>query len=73
MTKGVPKMKAFLILLILCSGVVAQSRDNLKKKYGEPVSETFLVCPGVSATASYNSTVIIYFTTPLDKGKIGTA
>jgi hypothetical protein len=75
MTKGVPKMKAFLILLILCSGVVAQSRDNLKKKYGEPVSETFLVRPGVSATASYNSTgqmtelVIAPFTTALFKSR----
>jgi len=48
-------MKLFLILLMLCSGVVAQSRDDLKKKYGEPVSETFLLRPGITVTASHNS------------------
>jgi len=40
-------MKIFLILLMLPSGVVAQSRDDLKKKYGEPISETFLLRPAL--------------------------
>jgi hypothetical protein len=48
-------MKPILILLILCSGVVAQSRDDLRKKYGEPVAEIFLLRPGIIVTASHNS------------------
>jgi hypothetical protein len=49
-------VKALLILLIICTGVIAQSRDDLKKKYGQTVSETFLIRPGIIVTASYNST-----------------
>ena len=49
-------MKALVILLIICTAVVAQSRDDLKKKYGQPVAETFLIRPGMIVTASYNST-----------------
>jgi hypothetical protein len=49
------EMKPILILLILCTGAVAQSRDDLKKKYGDPVSETFLPRPRVTVTASHNS------------------
>jgi len=48
-------VKPLLILMILCTGVVAQSRDDLIKKYGEPVSETFLLRPAISVTASHNS------------------
>jgi hypothetical protein len=50
------QMKTFLILLMLSSGVIAQSRDTLKKKYGEPISETFMVRPGIAVTASHDST-----------------
>lgn len=49
-------MKALVILLIMCTAVVAQSRDDLKRKYGQPVAETFLIRPGIIVTASYNST-----------------
>jgi len=49
-------LKALVILLIICTAVVAQSRDDLKKKYGQPVAETFLIRPGMIVTASYNST-----------------
>ena len=48
-------MKPILILLILCSGVAAQSRDDLRKKYGEPVAETFLLRTGITVAASHNS------------------
>ena len=49
-------LKAFVILLIICTAVVAQSRDDLKKKYGLPVAETFLLRPGITVTASYDAT-----------------
>jgi hypothetical protein len=68
-------MKTFLILFLLCTGVVAQSREDMKKKYGEPVSETFLLRPSVTVTASYSSTgqitelVIAPFTADLIKSK----
>jgi hypothetical protein len=41
---------------MLSGGVAAQSRDDLKKKYGEPISETFLLRPGIALTASHDST-----------------
>jgi hypothetical protein len=49
-------VKAVIILLIMCTVVSAQSRDDLKKKYGQPVAETFLIRPGIIVTASHNST-----------------
>ena len=49
-------MKALVILLIMCTAVVAQSRDDLKKKYGQSVAETYLIRPGIIVTASYDST-----------------
>lgn len=33
--------------------LVGQSRAALRQKYGEPISETFIVRPGISATATY--------------------
>jgi hypothetical protein len=39
----------------MCTAVVAQSRDNLKKKYGEAIAETYLIRPGIIVTASYDS------------------
>ena len=68
-------MKPLLILFILCTGVVAQSRDDLRKKYGEPVSETFLLGSGITVTASHNSNgqitelLIAPFATGLIKSK----
>jgi hypothetical protein len=68
-------MKPILIVLIVCVGVVAQSRDDVKKKYGDPISETFLLRPDITATVSYNSTgqvkelIIAPFTTGLFKSK----
>jgi hypothetical protein len=49
-------VKAIVILLIMCTALAAQSRDDLKKKYGRPVAETFLIRPEIIVTASYNST-----------------
>jgi len=40
----------------MCTTVIAQSRDDLKKKYGQPVAETYLIRPGIIVTASYDST-----------------
>ncbi len=51
-------MKQFVIVAIAGSLVVSgtlagQSRDELRRKYGEPVSQTFTVRPDVTATATY--------------------
>jgi len=48
-------LKIFIILLMLSTGIAAQSRDDLKKKYGGPISETFLLRPGIAVTASHDS------------------
>ncbi len=47
-------MKIVLILLFACASLFAQTKDELKKKYGEPVSETFVVQSGITATVSYD-------------------
>jgi hypothetical protein len=44
-----------LITLFTCAIIVGQSKDELKRKYGEPISETFRVRPGITATARYAS------------------
>ena len=49
----VNNMKIVLIVLLTCFSVVAQTKDELKKRFGDPVSETFVVRPGVVLTASY--------------------
>ena len=49
-------MKTLVILLLMCTGVVAQSRDGLKRNYGQPVAETYLIRPGIIVTASYDLT-----------------
>jgi hypothetical protein len=49
-------VKVLVIILLACTAVYAQSRDDLRKKYGEPTAETFLIRPGIIVTASYEST-----------------
>jgi len=40
--------------VLISSGTLSgQSREELRRKYGEPVSETFMLSPGISATATY--------------------
>ena len=40
--------------LLAASGTLAgQSRNELTQKYGEPISETFMVRPGIGVTATY--------------------
>src|SRR5450755_4563666 len=41
---------------LIASGTLAgQSKDELRRKYGEPISETFTVRPDVSITATYET------------------
>jgi hypothetical protein len=49
-------VKALLILLITCAAIGAQSKDDLSKKYGQPVAETYVIRPGIIVTASYDLT-----------------
>jgi hypothetical protein len=51
-------IRAFVVLsisgLLVASGTLAgQARAALGRKYGKPISETFIVRPGISATATY--------------------
>jgi hypothetical protein len=48
-------MKVVAVLLMLCGSVLAQSREDLTKKYGAPRSETFLLRSNIAATVSYGS------------------
>ena len=49
-------MKALLAILFICMTASAQSREELQKRYGSPVTETFTVRPSISATVSYAET-----------------
>jgi hypothetical protein len=44
------------LLLVVCTPVFTQTQDSLKAKYGAPVSETFLVRPGITVTATFSAT-----------------
>jgi hypothetical protein len=42
--------------LLGATGTLAgQSRDELRRKYGTPISETFIVRPGIVASATYGT------------------
>lgn len=47
-------MKILLIFLLACISLSAQTKDDLRKKFGEPVSETFVVQAGITVTVSYS-------------------
>jgi len=36
-----------------CTTIIAQSKNQLRQRFGEPMSETFLVRPGIAVTATY--------------------
>jgi hypothetical protein len=48
-------MRALLIMILTASVVAAQSKADFRKKYGEPISETFSVRSGINATVTYTS------------------
>jgi hypothetical protein len=50
----VKTMKILLIVILGCFSVCAQTKDELRKKFGTPIAETFIVRPGIVVTASYN-------------------
>jgi hypothetical protein len=41
--------------LVPSGTLAAQSRNELRQKYGGPVSETFIVRPGISVTATFGT------------------
>ena len=47
-------MKTVVVILIICAAPQAQSLSSLRQKYGPPVKESYLVRPGVLATATSN-------------------
>ncbi len=49
-------MKAFFAILFICITANAQSREELLKKYGSPISETLTIRPDVFVTFRYSET-----------------
>ena len=45
-----------LLILFTFAAIFGQSKDELTKKYGAPIAETFKMRPGIIATARYAST-----------------
>lgn len=46
-------MKIVLFVLLTCMPVMTQTASELRRKYGTPASETFIVRPGIVVTATY--------------------
>ena len=46
-------MKTILTLLLTFIAAISQTPDTLRQKYGAPVSESYLVRPGILATVNY--------------------
>src|ERR1700676_1469827 len=46
-------MKILLIALLTGTTIVGQSKDEFRRKFGEPISETFMVGPGISIGVTY--------------------
>jgi hypothetical protein len=46
-------MKTMLILLLTCMAAISQTSDTFRQKYGAPVSESYLVRPGILAIMNY--------------------
>ena len=47
-------MKIMLLLLLTCAIAAGQTGDDLRQKYGAPISETFKVRPDIRVTVSYD-------------------
>jgi hypothetical protein len=49
-------MKIILVAVLMGTALWGQSREELETRYGKPVSETFVVRPGIEATTTYSIT-----------------
>jgi len=65
-------MKVVLLAILACTVVLGQSRDELKTKYGNAVSETFLVRPGIGVTATFSASgqIVEFLIAPQNTGLI---
>ncbi len=46
-------MKIILLVLLTCTSAVVQTSDDLQKKYGTPLSQTYMVRPGITVTVTF--------------------
>lgn len=49
------RLSLILLALALPASFPAESTQTLRQRYGQPVSETFLIRPGIFVTASYGA------------------
>ena len=49
------RLSAVLLALVLQSSFASRSSETLQQRYGKPISETYLVRPGILLTASYGA------------------
>jgi hypothetical protein len=61
---------AIAVWLVPSGTLAAQSRNELRQKYGEPVFETFIVRHGISVTATFgtNGRITEFLISPQDTG-----
>ena len=48
-------MKTISLLLFLCAAAVGQSPEDLQKRYGPPIAESFTVRPGIVLNVTYGT------------------
>ncbi len=53
---GSDQMKILLFVLVVSISLQAQTKEDLQKKYGQPVSESYLIRPEVIVTVTYDKT-----------------
>jgi hypothetical protein len=59
MLEFIRRPAVLMIVYLIASGMlIGQSRNELKRAYGEPISETFAVRPGIQVTATYAADVV---------------
>src|ERR1700734_2321659 len=46
---------AVLLAVLIQGSFPAQSREAFRQRYGKPISESFLVRPGIAVTATYGA------------------
>ena len=69
---SVKRIFGIACLVASTGAIFGQSREELRRKYSVPLSETFAVRPGMSATATYaaNGTITELFISPRTTGLI---
>lgn len=65
-------LRALLFGMLTCLVLFGQTKDELRRRFGQPVSETFTVRPGILVTARYGADgrVTEYLVAPENRAQV---